>query len=175
MGIERLGSPTHAAASSGGGEACQGAFADQIAFKLRQGTEDVEDELAAGGGGVDLLGEGAKPDATLLEGADGFDQVGEGASQPIQAPHDEHVTWPELLQGLVQTRSLGFGAADRVGKEALTPGLLQGVALQVKRLLLGGDAGIADQHGLEDRQLTAGLLLPAREMDAQHGLVEHAG
>jgi hypothetical protein len=42
-----------------------GAFADQVAFELSQGGEDVEDELAAGGGGVDRLLEAAEPHATV--------------------------------------------------------------------------------------------------------------
>jgi hypothetical protein len=36
------------AAGPGGGQASGGAFADQAAFELGQGREDVEDELAAG-------------------------------------------------------------------------------------------------------------------------------
>jgi hypothetical protein len=36
-------------------------FADQVAFELGQGREDVEYELAAEGGGVDRLLETAKP------------------------------------------------------------------------------------------------------------------
>ena len=44
-----------AAADSGGLQSCGGAFADEVAFELGQGGEDVKDELAAGGGGVDRL------------------------------------------------------------------------------------------------------------------------
>ena len=175
LGIERLGSASDAATRASGAETGQGAFADQIAFKLRQRAEDMKDQLSAGGRGVDLLGERLKTDPTLVERADGFEKMGEGTAQPIQAPDDEHVTGPELLQGLVQTGSLGLGAADGIGERAFTPCLLESVTLEIEGLLLGGDAGVADQHGLEDRQLTGGLLLLAREMDAQHGLVEHTG
>ena len=51
-----------AAAGPGGGQSGAGAFADQVAFELGQGGKDVEDELAAGGGGVDCLLEAAEPD-----------------------------------------------------------------------------------------------------------------
>jgi hypothetical protein len=59
-----------AAASPAGG-----AFADEVAFEFGQGGEHVEDELAAGGGGVDRLLEAAEPDAALGQPADGVDQV----------------------------------------------------------------------------------------------------
>ena len=49
------------------------AFADEVAFELGQGGEDVEDELAAGGGGVDRLLEAAEPDAAVGQAGDGVD------------------------------------------------------------------------------------------------------
>jgi hypothetical protein len=49
------GRPPPAAAGPGGGQPRRSAFADEVAFELGQGGEDVEDELAAGGGGVDRL------------------------------------------------------------------------------------------------------------------------
>jgi hypothetical protein len=54
-----------AAAGAGRGQPSIGAFADEVAFELGQGGEDVEDELAAGGGGVDRLLEAAEPDPAL--------------------------------------------------------------------------------------------------------------
>jgi hypothetical protein len=49
----------------GGGQSGAGPLPNKVAFELGQGGEDVEDELAAGGGGVDRLLEAAEPDATL--------------------------------------------------------------------------------------------------------------
>jgi hypothetical protein len=54
-----------AAAGPGSSQPRGGAFADEIAFELGQGREDVEDELAAWSGGVDGLLEAAEPDAAL--------------------------------------------------------------------------------------------------------------
>jgi len=50
-------------------------FADEVAFELGQGGEDVEDELAAGSGGVDRLLEAAEPDAAVRQAGDGVDQM----------------------------------------------------------------------------------------------------
>jgi hypothetical protein len=60
--------------------------------------EDVEDELAAGGGGVDRLLEAAEPDAALSQAGDGVDQMSEGAAEPVQFPDHQGVTGPELVQ-----------------------------------------------------------------------------
>jgi hypothetical protein len=40
-------------------------LADEVPFELGQGGEHVEDELAAGGGGVDRLLEAAESDAAV--------------------------------------------------------------------------------------------------------------
>jgi len=50
-----------------------GAFADEVAFELGQGREDMEHELAARGGGVNGLLEAAEPDPALGEFGDGVD------------------------------------------------------------------------------------------------------
>jgi hypothetical protein len=49
----------------------------------------VEDELAAGGGGVDGLLEAAEPDAAVGQAGDGVDQVPQGAAEPVQLPDDQ--------------------------------------------------------------------------------------
>jgi hypothetical protein len=59
------GSAAAAAADPGGGQPGAGALADQVAFELGQGGEDMEDKLAAGSGGVDRLLEAAEPDAAV--------------------------------------------------------------------------------------------------------------
>jgi hypothetical protein len=66
-----------AAAGPGGSQPSAGAFTDEVAFELSEGGEDVEDELAAGGGGVDCLLEAAEPDAAVGEASDGVDQMPE--------------------------------------------------------------------------------------------------
>jgi hypothetical protein len=44
----------------------------------------VEDQLAAGGGGVDLLLEAPEPDAALSQAGDGVDQMPEGAAEAVE-------------------------------------------------------------------------------------------
>jgi hypothetical protein len=51
----------------------------------------VEDELAAGGGGVDCLLQAAEPDAAVGQAGDGVDQVAQGAAEPVEFPDDQGV------------------------------------------------------------------------------------
>ncbi len=64
---------TVAATGPGSSQPSAGPFPDQVAFELGQGGEDVKDELAARGGGVDRLLEAAESDAALGEAGDGID------------------------------------------------------------------------------------------------------
>ena len=73
----------------GRGQPGSGAFADEVAFEFGQGREDVEDELAAGGGGVDRLLQAPEPDAAVGEAGDGVDQVPQRSAEPIHFPYDQ--------------------------------------------------------------------------------------
>ena len=91
-----------AAPRAGRGQPGAGAFADQVAFELGQGGEDVEDELAARGGGVDRLLEAAEPDAAVGQAGDGVDQVPQGAAEAVEFPDDQGVARAELVQELLE-------------------------------------------------------------------------
>jgi hypothetical protein len=134
-----------AAAGSGGGQPGAGAFADEVAFELGQGGEDVEDELAAGGGGVDRLLQAAEPDAALGQAGDGVDQVAQGAAEAVELPNDQGVTRAQLVQELLEDGAVGAGAAGGLGEHPVAAGRLQGVDLELGLLVGGGDAGIAEQ------------------------------
>jgi hypothetical protein len=69
----------------------------------------VEDELAAGGGGVDRLLEAAEPDAALGQAGDGVDQVAQGAAEAVQFPDDQGVAGSELVKDLGEGGPVGAG------------------------------------------------------------------
>jgi hypothetical protein len=121
-------------------------LADQVPLELRQGTEDVEDELAAAGGRVDRFPQAAEADLAPLEGGDRPDQVLERASQAIELPDDQGIARAEEGEGLRQAGAIILGPAGHVGEGPLAAGLGEGVALQVEVLILGRDAGVADEH-----------------------------
>jgi hypothetical protein len=92
-----------------GGQPGGGAFADEVAFELGQGGEDVEDELAAGGGGVDRFLEAAEPDAAVGQAGDGVDQVPQRAAEAVQFPDHEGVAGAQLVQELGEGGAVGCG------------------------------------------------------------------
>lgn len=47
-------------------------FADDVALELGQGGEDMEDQLPAAGGRVDLFGQALETDSPLLQPSDGL-------------------------------------------------------------------------------------------------------
>lgn len=77
------GAAADASLPSGGVEAGHGAFADHPSFHLREGAEDVEQEFATGGGGVESFGERAEGDAALPESVDGVDEIAQGSAEPV--------------------------------------------------------------------------------------------
>ena len=102
VGREDGWSSADASSGSCGGEAGDGAVADEVAFELGEGAEEVEHEFAAGGRCVDVLGERSEPDLVFGEGSYGFDEVAQGSAEPVESPHDERVTGPELVEDLGQ-------------------------------------------------------------------------
>jgi hypothetical protein len=139
-----------AAPGPGGGQPSGGAFADAVAFELGQCGEDVEDKLAARGGGVDRLLEAAEPDAALSQDGDGVDQMPQGAAEAVQFPDDQGVAGPQLVEELLEGGAVGAGAAGGLGEHPVAAGALEGVDLELWLLVGGGDAGVAEQvsHGL---------------------------
>jgi hypothetical protein len=120
-----------------------GAFADEVAFELGEGGEDVEDEFAAGGGGVDRLLEAAEPDAAVGEAGDGVDQVPQGAAEAVEFPDDQGVARRRLVQDLLEDGAVAAGAIGGLGEHPAAASRREGVDLALGLLVAGGDAGTA--------------------------------
>ncbi len=82
------------AASLGGGQTLVGALHDQLADELSEGGEDVEDETAAGGSGVEGFLQGPEADAAATQIGDDRDEVGQRAGEPVERGDDEGVAGP---------------------------------------------------------------------------------
>jgi hypothetical protein len=135
-----------AVAAPGPGRSQPGAsaLADQVAFELGQGGKDVEDELAAGGGGVDRLLQTVKPDSPLRQAGDGVDQVTQGAAEAVELPDDQGVARAELVQDPLEDGAVGAGAAGSLGEHPIAAGSTEGVDLELGVLVVGGDAGVPE-------------------------------
>jgi hypothetical protein len=65
--VEALGPPTLPPSSAGGRKTGIGSFPNEVSLKLRQCPEDMEDQSAATGCGVDLLRQTLEPDPATIE------------------------------------------------------------------------------------------------------------
>ncbi len=83
-------------------EAGDGAFADDGAAELGEGTEHLEDHPAVGGAGVEALGEAAEVHAALGEAGHHVDEVPQRPTESVQADHHEGVPGPQVVEHLVQ-------------------------------------------------------------------------
>jgi hypothetical protein len=106
----------------------------------------VEEEPAGRGRHVDLNGQAAKLDPAAPPIRHEIDQPLHRAPQSIQFSDDQHITAPEMGQGLAQPGALGLRGRGLVGEEAFAPGLLQGVELEGELLLIRRDPGVTDPH-----------------------------
>src|SRR5216683_2601036 len=73
-----------AAAGSGCFQPGERALPNEVALELRQGAKDVEDELAARRGGIDVFLQTAETDVATLELGDRVDQMAQRATQSIE-------------------------------------------------------------------------------------------
>ena len=92
------------------GEAGHGSLANDVPFEFGQRAKQVEDELTARARGVDVLGQGTEADTLIAESADGGDQVGKRAAEPVELPDDKHIAFARDRQRL-----------GKSGRSALAP------------------------------------------------------
>src|SRR4051812_28838921 len=79
--VERLGSAADTPAPACRFETCVDPLAQYVAFKFRQGREEVEGQLAARSRGVDVFREGMQLHAALVEENRGVNELAKGAGQ----------------------------------------------------------------------------------------------
>ena len=122
-----------------------GALDDELADELRQRGEHVEDEAAAGGGGVDRLLQGAEPDAGLRRSSHDRDQVLQRAAEAGPGGSRPRCRRGAGSPGLGQFRAVG-GLPDLsentpAGSRRRSAGAAAGPAAGPCR-----DAGVPDQR-----------------------------
>ena len=144
--VESGGTSAFPASCPGGFEAGAGAFADQVAFELRQRTEDVEHERAAGRAGVDRLGQRAELHSPLVEYRHQIDQVLHAPAEPVELPHDDGVALAQEVEHVVEFGTVRPRAGRHVGEDPVAPGLLQRVPLQIGGLVARADPRVSVNH-----------------------------
>jgi hypothetical protein len=76
------------------------------------------------------------------------------SAEPVQFPDDQGVAGAELVQELFEGGADGAGAAGRFGEHPVAAGCDERIDLEVRLLIGGGDAGVAEQvsHAGERRR-----------------------
>src|SRR5579859_2817525 len=106
----------------------------------------MKNQFATWGSRVDVLGQADKVNVTGLELIEGVDEVFERATQTVELPDDQRITWPRKREGFRQPLALELGASALVEEELLTAGLFERIDLEGFVLLMFGNAYIADFH-----------------------------
>jgi len=72
-------------------------------------------------------------------------QILDGAAEPVELPDDEGVAGAQVVEGRGQAGAVGLPGGDLLLEDAEASGGVQGVELELEVLLVGGDAGEADE------------------------------
>jgi len=107
-------------------------FADQGALELCDGTENLEDEHASCGGGVDAFGQRHQLDAAFLKVFGRGDQLLQRAVEAVELPHDQHVAAAQhVVEDARQLGPVPFGSRGLLGVDLLAAGTPERVELQL--------------------------------------------
>lgn len=138
-----------AGVAAGGAGRCDsggGAFGGDGSLEFCDGAEDVEDQPAAGRGGVDGFGDGAEFDAAVLEVTGDREQVRQRVAEAVQPPHHEHVTAGGVVEQSGQLGAIVASTRHSVGPDSFGSGLRQCLCLHVGGLVQRRNAGISEQR-----------------------------
>ena len=146
---------------AGGRDLVADALADDLAFELGEGQQNVERHAPHGVGGVERLGDGDEGDAVALEHLDQLGKVEHRAGEPVDLVDHDHVDLAgfDIGQQALKGRALQGAAGDAtvvvaVGDQepafsALAGDIgLAGLALGIQRVELHLEAFLAGLAGV---------------------------
>ena len=125
-------------------QAIFGAFRDQTALEMRNGSEDVEYEFASGGCRVDPLLKADQVDLSGLEVIDGLQKFLERPAQAIEADDGERIVWPGLIKQGRQAGPVERFSRDYVLEHANSAVFQQPVFLAGQVLVGGRDPCVSE-------------------------------
>ena len=122
-----------------------GAFGDQSPLELGDGAEHLERKHALRRRGVDRIAQRTEMRVARFEILDHREEVADRTGETIEADDHQDVAGVDFVQKLGQHRPSARGAGAVLLMDGLAAGRPELVDLRVGRLLLGRDAGVADQ------------------------------
>ena len=143
---ERGAAAPHAPFLPGGLDAGPGAFPQHGALELREGPHHVHQHPAGRRRRVDRLGHAPEARAGVLELRQKREHVAQRAREPIQLPHHNDVPGAQVREELEELGPIPPSAGRLLTKDALAPRRGQRRHLRRGVLIVGGHAGVPDQH-----------------------------
>jgi hypothetical protein len=95
----------------------------------------MKDEFATWRAGVDVLRHAVEADTALVQVRQRLDEVLEGPAETVQAPDNERVPLAQVVKRIDKAWSLRLGSGGNIAVEPRATRLVEGVFLQVERLL----------------------------------------
>ncbi len=142
---DEAGIAADAAAAPGGGETRAGALGDQRAFELGDRPQHLQRKHALRAGGIDGIAQAAEPRAGGLERRDDGEEMAHRAGEAVE-PHDHQgIAGPDVAEQAGEHGPAAIGARGLFDEDRVAARGAERVALRIGALLLGGDAGIADE------------------------------
>ena len=91
-------------------------FLDQGPFELRKRAKNVEQELTLRRGGIHMLGQRTKGNATVLESGHRGEEMWQRSTKSVQLPNDQAVAGLEESQRLGQADPITAAPGDPILK-----------------------------------------------------------
>jgi hypothetical protein len=125
-----------------------GAFPDQFALELRDAREDRQHHPSARRRGIrPRFVKRPQAGFRLLQLLGDLQQTTCRSGQPVETRHDHHITGTKLIEHPSQFRTTAPRARGFLLVDPLAADILERRALPGEILVLGRDAGVADEHG----------------------------
>lgn len=98
------------------GNAIAGSFGDKATFEVGDGTENMKDEFAGGGGCIEAFLEADEMDAEYFEIVDGFEQFPKRSALAIEACDTQAIAWTGVFDEFHEAGAVEVLASDYVGE-----------------------------------------------------------
>ena len=154
LGGELGTASSHSTLLTGGIDSGLGAFPQHGALELREGPHHLHHHPAGRSGRVDGLGQATESRSGFPELLHDREHVAQRARQPIQLLNNNDVTGTKLMEEPEELGPLPTSSGSLLGEDALAARRFERRHLSRRVLIVGGNAGVTDQHCIKVSLMT---------------------
>ena len=143
-----------AALLTGGIASGLSAFPQHGALELREGPHHLHHHPAGRSGRVDRLGQATESRSGFPELLHDREHIAQRAREPIQLPDNDNVTAAELMEEPEELGPLPTSSGSLLAEDALAARRFERRHLSRRVLIVGGNAGVTDQHCIKVSLIT---------------------